>query len=148
MKNWFLDCGFGVVSVHATQLNFTFIDNRGKIHYQTTLENVKNKELISGVVLKGLGISPRVAGLIIFIPTLALAVGIIVFLSKDFWSTVSSDIYDQETLHRSGPPSIPSSRKHDIESKGGGKGKSMDESGRWGDLDVSTDRLAPSRHGE
>jgi hypothetical protein len=148
VKNWFLDCGFGVVSVHATQLNFTFIDNHGKVHYRTTLENVKNKDLISGVVLKGLGISPQAAGLVIFVPTLILVVGIIGFLSKDFWSTVSSDIHDQETLHRSGsmPSSFPSSRRHDIESATGRKGD-MDDSAKWSDIDVSTDRLAPSRHG-
>lgn len=124
-------------------MNFTFIDNHGNIHYQTTLENVINPELITGVVLKGLGISPRVAGLVIFIPTLALAISIIAFLSKDFWR--KSDIQDQERIER--PVSSKDSSRykvsssHDVES-------SMDTSGKWSNIDVSTDRLAPSRHGE
>lgn len=127
------------MSVTERQLNFTFIDNHGNIHYQTTLENVMNPELISGVVLKGLGISPRVAGLVIFVPTVAIAVAIIAFLSVDYWR--KSDIRDQERIERPAPSREKVSALRDVES-------AMDNSARWSNLDVSTDRLAPSRHGE
>jgi hypothetical protein len=155
VKNWFLECGFGVVSVHDKQLNFTFIDNHGTIRYQTTLENVYNSELISGVVLKGLGIPPRVAGLVIFVPTVALAVFLIAYLSQDYWISKKSDLHDQEKIERgpsgraspgqAGPSSGARSwgqQRADLESP-------LDESsGQWSNLDVSTDRLAPSVHGE
>jgi hypothetical protein len=162
VKNWFLDCGFGVVSVHDKQLNFTFIDNHGTIRYQTTLENVFNAELISGVVLRGLGISPRAAGLLIFIPTLALAVSLIAFLSKDFWSPDSKemDLHNQERVEREGGGGWegPSTRQQGGGPSAGVRSRSRqqqddletamdDSSGKWSSLDVSTDRLAPSRHG-
>lgn len=148
--NWFLNCGFGIVSVNDKQLTFTFIDNGGNIHYQTSLTNVINPELITGVYLRGLGVSPRFAGFIILLPTLSVAILIVAFLSKEYW--MKSDLSDQETTQKPSPSLSTStpSLKPNINSKWSNQhtiDNFLDESGRWSNLDVSTDRLAPSRHG-
>lgn len=160
--NWFLNCGFGIVSVHDKQLNFTFIDNGGNIHYQTILTNVINPELITGVYLRGLGISPRIAGLIIFLPTLSIALLIVAFLSKEYWTKAwkSTDLSDQEMVQKqtfttsTSSPSVNNTTQNTTTSNLDNKWSNhhmienyLDESGRWSSLDVSTDRLAPNRHG-
>lgn len=148
--NWFLNCGFGVVSVTDKKLDFTFIDNGGNIHYQTSLTNVINPELITGVYLRGLGVSPRFAGVIILLPTLSVAIFIVLFLSKEYW--MKSDLSDQESTQKPSPSTSSSTSTKltpNINSKWSNQQNDdyLDESGRWSSLDVSTDRLAPSRHG-
>ena len=142
VKNWFLDCGFSVVSVTARNLTFTFVDNHGRIKYQTTLEEPMNANRLSVTdSLHAIAMAPRLLGVVILLPITAIAVGLIAFLAKDFF--VSPPSPSANTLRQEGTKHIqlhmrtPRSADNEID---------MDGSS-WSGLDVSTDGLHPSRHG-
>lgn len=147
--NWFLNCGFGIVSVNAKQLNFTFIDNHGTVHYSTSLTNIKNTHLLGySLMYNTFGLPARWAGLIVLIPTLSLAILILAYLSKEMWMKFDSavDLQDQEKVQGGHASTSPSSAANGARGRDSNEDTEMDGS-RWSQIDVSTDRLAPSRHG-
>jgi hypothetical protein len=148
IEHYHLDCGFIIASASAYAVNFTFMNNLGKVKYVATLDAPMNIDLIeksSFSHLKSFGLPPRVVGTIIFIPSLTLVVSIIVFLSKDFLTKImgnseGSDAGSSDHLQQQ------MSIRLDKNYEANGLDRSMDSS-TWSDLDTSSARLAPSRHG-
>lgn len=142
VKNWFLDCGFSVVSVTARNLTFTFVDNHGRIKYQTTLEEPMNANRLSVTdSLHAIAMAPHLLGVVILVPITAIAVGLIAYLGKDFF------LAPKETLPQKTYQSSSRAFQSQQSVQRGPADDSDIDSSAWSQLDVSTDRLHPSRHG-
>mmetsp|Transcript_9282 Transcript_9282/g.13986 ORF Transcript_9282/g.13986 Transcript_9282/m.13986 type:complete len:443 (-) Transcript_9282:100-1428(-) len=153
--HWFLDCGFAITSVDKTHLNVTFVDNHGQVRYSASMgEPLNAKSFYDTTKLKGLGISPKMAGVIILVPVLALAVGLILYLGKD-WYLNKDGKFDMspKNISKSNPEEVLKSmsaltlRRKTESNKYTDDDYSDIDSSTWSNLDVSTDRLRPSRHG-
>lgn len=141
--NWFLECGFTVVSVRANNLTFTFVDNHGNVKYATTLDQPLNADKFSyEAALKAISLAPRLVGVVIIVPMTAIAVALILYLGKEFLTPAPPPPpgFNPETIAK-----LQEMKKHDQN----GSRRREDEMDRsqWSNLDVSTDRLRPSRHG-
>ena len=150
IQNYYTDCGFIIASATAYSVNFTYMDNLGKVRYVATLDSPMNVDLIVANSVehrKTFGLPPRVVGTIIFIPSLAIVVSIILFLGKDFAIKVAgnTDSDGDEEAERRSKDRL---NREQAMAEGGHveMSREMDESS-WSDIDTSSARLAPSRHG-
>ena len=147
IENYFTDCGFIIASASAYSVNFTFMNNLGKIKYVAALDAPMNLDLVQKSAtthLKSFGLPPKVVGTIIFIPSLTIVVSIIVFLSKDFLNKLLNNDESNEKPNSGLQQQMSIRRDKDYDSHE--MDRSMDSS-TWSDLDTSSARLAPSRHG-
>lgn len=157
--NYYTECGFIIASATTQSVNFTYMNNLGKVKYVAVLDEPMNLDLVETTAVKQLktfGLPPRVVGTIIFIPSITLVVSIIVFLSKDFLSKVmgeSEDASPQDSKPRSRQEMArlerqqQEQRRASYEEQADEGGDDAMDTSSWSSLDTSSARLAPSQHG-
>jgi tartrate-resistant acid phosphatase type 5 len=145
VMHYHLACGFTVASVTARNLTFTFIDNHGVVKYATTLDQPLNTDVLRlGEALEAIAMAPRLIGMFIIIPMTTIALSLILFLSKDFlWPPPPAPGFNSHSIAR-----LQELKKYQQQQGGEQRGEDSEmDSSSWSRLDVSTDRLKPSRHG-
>lgn len=99
IKHWHQTCGFAFVEVDSSNFNLTFVDNIGKIRYTTVIDNPHNRKLQIvpfGNGLPGLGVSASVVSILILLPAIIIAVGIIAYLSRLKYDPINSPFVGRE----------------------------------------------------
>jgi hypothetical protein len=153
LENYFLDCGFIIASASAYSVNFTFMNNMGKVKYVASLDAPMNLDLIETTAvshLKSFGLPPRVVGTIIFIPSFTIVVSIVLFLGKDFVRKVVNNSDREGEGGGGGEDGTEQRAKISLQQQQqqvSGPGSSDMDVSSWSDIDTSSTRLAPSHHG-